>query len=205
MNNKKCLTILFNIICMMENMGYIYLNQNYEKICYDYKMIDGIISNYLYILTKNGKYALFFKNRNKYIFVIFFESFSNNNKIDINYTYKRFKEYIVNNKYWTKMENIIIICPDEYENQICKKINSEELIDLCTTIKYSNVLYNPTKHETFNKHEKIKNFDQKYKKYNLKIPIILKKDIACLWYGFNINDIIKINRKNDTLCYKIVK
>jgi DNA-directed RNA polymerase subunit H (RpoH/RPB5) len=72
-------------------------------------------------------------------------------------------------------------------------------------MKYSTLTYNPTQHIYFNKHEKIKNYEQKHKKYDLKLPILLKTDVACRWYDYKNNDIIKITRKDNRLCYRIVK
>lgn len=210
MDNIKCLIILYNIICMLKYMKKDYLGCNYEKICYEKKIIDNNvnikISNYEYILKEKNKYIMFFKDKDRYIWVAFFESFFDiKNQNDINYTFKKFKYHIYKNKEWMTANKIFIICPDEYENQISKKILSEGTDNTFETIKYSNMLYDPTEHITFNKHEKIKNYDQKYKKYNLKIPIVLKNDIACKWHGYKLNDIIKITRKDNSICYKIVK
>jgi DNA-directed RNA polymerase subunit H (RpoH/RPB5) len=209
-DNLYCLNMLYNIIQILEDRGYKYLNTNYEIIKMEKDKIDVDDdykpSNYKYIISKNNKYIIISKKKMNYLFMVFFESFCNfENNVDINVTFKRCKEYITSHIYWEHVTKVYFICPDKYEIQIKKKIKTEGLDDFIETIKYTNMLYNPTKHNYFNKHMKIINFDQKYKKYKLKLPIILKNDVACRWYGYNINDIIKIIRKDNTIFYRIVK
>ena len=43
------------------------------------------------------------------------------------------------------------------------------------------------------------------KKYGDKLSIILKNDPQVRFYGFRVNDIIKIIRKNGIIFYRIVK
>lgn len=216
--NIHYLYILYNILKLFENRNYIYLGTNYEKIKIDKEKVDNNINNnetkisdYNYII-KNKKHNLIFKinnnnvdKNNNYILVLFLESFGDiENNIDFNYIFKRISDYILDHDYYQNMEKVYIICPDDHEDKIKKKIHKEGF-DILEIMKYSNLLYNPTQHTYFNKHEKIKNYEQKHKKYDLKLPIILKTDVACKWYDYKINDIIKITRKDNSICYRIVK
>lgn len=214
-NNIDCLYILYNILQMIDDRNYVYLGTNYEKIKLDfenYKNTENIksISNYKYILTGSGKSSIICKEKNNYVLIVFFESFFNNDYNDyikdINNAYKEFGKYITRkNPYWSKTTKVYIICPDVYEIQLIKKMSKDNFYKLCETIDYTNLLYNPTNHEYVSKHEKIKNYEKKYKKYNLKHPEILKNDAICKWYNYEINDILKVTRKDRTICYRIVK
>jgi DNA-directed RNA polymerase subunit H (RpoH/RPB5) len=212
--NIDCLNILNNILQLLENKKYLYLGTNYEKIKNDIKTINNKninvnlekkIDDYTNII-KNKKYSILVKKNNKYILVLFYEAFVGfQNNIDVNYIYKNINLYFSENIYWEKIVKVYIICPDEFEEQIKRKIDREEINSVFETIKYTNLLYNPTQHKYFPKHEKIKNYEHKYKKYNIKLPILLKKDIASKWYGYETNDIIKITRTDKTIFYRIVK
>ena len=212
--NIDCLNILNNILQLLEDRKYLYLGTNYEKIKKDKKTIDNKnininleneIDDYTNII-KNEKYSILVKKEDKYILVLFFEAFIGfQNNTDINYIYKNINFYFSEHIYWEKIVKVYIICPDKYEEQIKRKIYKEEINNVFETMKYTNLLYNPTQHRYFPKHEKIKNFEHKYKKYNIKLPILLKNDIASKWYGYEINDIIKITRIDKSIFYRIVK
>lgn len=195
---------------MFEDRKYIYLGNNYEKIKKDIKKIENNvdikeneISDYSFII-KNPMYNILIKKKKNYVLVLFLESFfSIENKMDINYVLKKINIYMCGHVYWQNINKVYIICPDEYEDKIKKKIKKDNsgIIDV---IEYTRLLYNPTRHNYFSRHEKIKNYEKKYKKYNLKLPLILNSDVAIKWYDYNINDLIKIIRKDNSICYKLV-
>lgn len=203
-DNENLLYILYNLIIMMEDRGYSYLSTNYEKILNEKKMIvikdKNLISDYTYLLKNN--YCLFFKKNDNYVICLFAEAFSD---YDLNITYicKKIISFLSNHKLWCYINKSIIICPDDVDNKINRKIKEE--IYIIETIPYSRLLYNPTKHIDAVKHEKIKFFEQKHKKYSLKLPIILKSDPISKWYDYNINDIIKIIRSDNEIFHRIVK
>lgn len=212
--NINYLIILNNILQLLENKNFLYLGTNYEKIKNDKKIIDNNninincerkIDDYINII-KNKKYSILFKKNNEYILVLFYEAFVGfQNNIDINYIYKNINLYFSEHIYWENIVKVYIICPDKFEDQIKRKIDKEEINNVFETIKYTNLLYNPTQNKYFPKHEKIKNYEHKYKKYNIKLPILLKNDIASKWYGYETNDIIKITRTDENIFYRIVK
>jgi DNA-directed RNA polymerase subunit H (RpoH/RPB5) len=210
-SNVDYLYILYNILQILEDRGYLYLGTNYEKIKNDKEKIDENIDFYEnkicdYIsIIKNNKYNIIAKNNNNYILLLFLESFYTfENNIDINYIFKNISSYFTNHVYWQKIIKVYIICPDQYEDHIKKKIKKEG-IDIFESMVYTKLLYNPTQHIYFSKHEKVKNYEKKYKKYDLKLPILLKNDISSEWYDYKINDIIKITREDKKYCYRIVK
>lgn len=207
MDNINYLIIINNIIDFLEDRKYIYIGTDYNIIKNDKHKIDKHINfeinNYTNII-KNIKYSMLAKKNNKYILILFLESFYTSDNFDINYIFKYISNRFIEHVYWDEIVKVYIICPDKYENKIIKKIQKDGNY-IFEAIKYTKLLYNPTQHIYFPKHEKIKNYEKKYEKYNLKLPVILKSDIACKWYDYQINDIIKITRKDNSICYRIVK
>lgn len=203
-DNKDLLYILFNLITMMEDRGYYYLLTNYDIIKKEKELIDididNEISDYTYLIK--DKVNILFKKCNKYIICLFSESFY---KYDPNITYicKNIITFLSNNDIWSYVTKSIIICPNDIEDKINKKLKEE--VDIIETISYSRLLYNPTKHIDSVKHEKIKNFEKKHKKYDLKLPILLKSDAMSKWYDYSVNDIIKITRNEGSITHRIVK
>src|SRR6266702_4410444 len=132
--NIDYLYIINNIIQMIEDRKYIYLCTNYENIKSDKEKIDNNINyngtkifDYNFII-KNEKHNLLFKseNYNNYILILFLESFDNiENNIDFNYIFKKISDYIVEHVYYQNMEKVYIICPDNHEDKIKKKIHKE--------------------------------------------------------------------------------
>lgn len=207
MDNINYLIIINNILDFLEDRKYIYIGTDYNKIKNDKYKIDNDkkveINNYANIIKKY-KYSMLAKKNNKYILILFLESFHFSDNFDINYIFKHISDYFIEHVYWDDIIKVYIICPDGYEDKIIKKIKKDGDY-IFETIKYTKLLYNPTRHIYFPKHEKIKNYEKKHEKYGLKLPIILKSDVACKWYDYQINDIIKITRKDKTICYRIVK
>ena len=203
-DNEDVLCILYNLIKMMNDRGYLYLGTNYEIINKEKKILyidpNYKISNYTYILER--KNVILFKKENKYVMCLFSNPFSDSN-MTVTYICKNIINYITNHKIWIYIQNCIIICPNDIEDKINKKLKEE--IDIFETIPYSRLLYDLTEHIYAVKHEKIKNFEHKYKKYNLKLPILLKSDAMSKWYDYNINDIIKITRNDNSISHRIVK
>lgn len=194
---------------MLEDRGYSYLGTNYEKIKMDKDKIENNvniksfeISDYTHIFN-NFKYHLLFKKRksNNYVIIFFLDSFLKNDD-DLNNAMKHYYKYV--NIYFKnifdKIEHIYLACSEKYSPTIKKKIIKDNFFT--ETLEYK--LYNPTKNKYFSKHEKIKNYEQKYKKFNLKLPIILKNDVASVWYDYKINDIVKIERNDKSIYYRIV-
>lgn len=209
-DNIDYLYIIYNIIQMFEDREYIYLGNNYEKIKKDIKKInDNIeikeneITDYSYIIKK-PMYNILTKKKQNYVLILFLESFFTiENKMDINYVLKKIYIYIYGHVYWQNIIKVYIICPDEYEDKIKKKIKKDNS-GIIEVIEYTRLLYNPTQHDYFSRHEKIKNYEKRYKKYNLRLPLILSSDVAIRWYDYNINNIIKIIRKDNSICYRLV-
>jgi DNA-directed RNA polymerase subunit H (RpoH/RPB5) len=71
---------------------------------------------------------------------------------------------------------------------------------------FSELQYDITKHNLFAPHVKV--VDEKlsdYRKDNAKnLPKLLQTDIVCRYYFFKRGDMIKINRRDGTMVYKIV-
>lgn len=210
-SNIDYLYILYNILQLLEDRNFLYLGTNYEKIKNDKENLDLNIDTYknkiadYTSIIKNNKFNIIAKNKDIYILLLFLESFYIfENNIDINYILKNINLYISEHVYWQKIIKVYIICPDKHEDQIKKKINKDG-INILESIPYTKLLYNPTHHIYFPKHEKIKNYDQKFKKYGLKLPVLLINDIASKWYNYKLNDIIKITRNDKSICHRIVK
>lgn len=210
-DNIELLYMLFNIIKMLEDRGYNYLNTNYDFIKKEYFLINkntkNNISDYTYLIK--NKHTICFKKNKGYIIVLFIEAFSDNYVININHDCKKIINFISSiaetkgQEFWNSIIKFIIICPNEIEIKVSKRLYEE--VSIIETIQYSKLIYNLTEHVDFVKHEKIKNFEKKYKKYNLKLPILLKTDPVSKWYEYNINDIIKISRNNNNITHRIVK
>lgn len=203
-DNIDLLNILYNLIKMMYDRGYTYLGTNYEIINKEKKIYDKYenykVSDYTYLIK--GKNIILFKNNNKYTICLFSVSFSNNSMPELQIC-KNIINYMTNHRIWNLVEKCIIICPNGIEDKINRKLKEE--IDVFETIPYSKLLYNPTIHIDSVKHEKVKNFEHKYKKYNLKLPVLLSLDPICKWYGYKPDDIIKITRDDGSIIYRIVK
>lgn len=213
MSNIYFLKIINNIIEMFEDRKYLYLGTNYEKIKSDIREIDNninIVEKIIYnsnFIIRSKNHDLLFKSikNNDYIVVLFLESFyKNGDNIDLNYIFKEISFYISRHPYYQLLNEIYIICPDEYEDQIKKKVNKEEY-EIFKTMEYSRLSYNPTNHISFPNHEKIKNYEKKHKKYDLKLPILSNMDISSKWYNYKSNDIIKIIREDKKITHRIVK
>lgn len=207
-DNYDLLCMLYNIIKMMEGRGYLYLSTNYEIIKKEKESLDinmNIeISDYTYLI-KNKCYILFRKN-NKYKSFLFVKSFYDN-ETNITYIYKQINDFMTWKDIW-RNKNIltVLICDDDIEDKIIKKIKEDNIMTkIMETVSYSSVLYNITEHADFVKHEKIKNYEKKYIKYNLTLPVLLNTDPVSRWYDYNINDIIKITRNDKSITYRIVK
>lgn len=203
-DNIDLLYILYNLLKKMNDRGYAYLGTNYEIINKEKEFYDidnsYKISDYTYIIK--NKNNILFKNNDKYTVCLFSESFSNNNMPALQIC-KNIINYITNHSVWGLVQNCIIISPNDIEDKINKKLKEE--IDVFEIIPYSKLLYDPTIHTDSVKHEKVKNFEHKYKKYNLKLPVLLISDPICKWYGYKIDDIIKITRDDGTIVHRIVK
>jgi DNA-directed RNA polymerase subunit H (RpoH/RPB5) len=203
-DNIDLLYILYNLIKKMDDRGYAYLGTNYKIINKEKKLYDinqsYKISDYTYIIkTKNN---ILFKNNGKYTICLFSESFSDYS-MPVLQICKSIINYIANNKLWSFIQTCIIICPNDIEIKINRKLKEE--MDIFETVPYSKLLYDPTMHIDSIKHEKVKNFENKYKKYNLKLPVLLISDPICKWYGYKIDDIIKITRDDGSIIHRIVK
>lgn len=207
--NRHILTILYHICEILNNKDYINLNTNYLKIKKEKEKMDEdedntIISNYNYLIDKPNN--IIFKKKDNYIIVIFLESFFRDYYFkkdiqvsELNIIFKKITHYIINHIYFDQLVEVCIISPDEYKDFLSKKIDNESVSNIYRLYKYSELLYDPTKHKCFNKHEKIKNFDKKYKKFGLKIPELVEDDIACKWLGYIPDDIIKITRDDESI------
>lgn len=204
-DNIDLLNILYYLIKIMNDRGYTYLGTNYEiikkekEIYIDQSYKINEINDYTYIIKRKNN--ILFKNKDKYTICLFSESFLYNN-IPILQVCKNIINYMTNHKMWNLIKNCIIICPNDIEIKINRKIKEE--MDVFETISYSKLLYDPTIHIESVKHEKIKNFEHRYKKYNLNLPVLLKSDTICKWYGYKINDIIKITRDDGSIIHRIV-
>jgi DNA-directed RNA polymerase subunit H (RpoH/RPB5) len=188
----------------MNNRNYTYLETNYEIINKEKEMYDidqnYKINDYTYIIKRKNKFL--FKNKDKYTICLFSESFSDHN-MPVLQICRNITNHITNHKIWEFIQNCIIICPNDIEIKINRKLKEE--MDIFETISYSKLLYDPTIHIDSVKHEKVKNFEHKYKKYNLKLPVLLSSDPICKWYGYKINDIIRITRDDGSIIHRIVK
>ena len=105
-----------------------------------------------------------------------------------------------------KLKHAIII----YKNEItpsAKKVIQNLFQFTIEMFKVDELMFNLTKHRLYNKHIRLNDDDKKdfIKKYGVQIPVILVTDPVSRYFNFKKGDIIKIERKNDVVSYRIVK
>jgi len=127
--------------------------------------------------------------------------FSKHNKLNID-SIKFNLEIINKNKY-----NHAIIIYNNNMTSAAKKIVNNLYDIYIETFAVNELQFNISKHRLSRPHIKITGEEEKEirKKYGDKLSIILKNDPQVRFYGFRVNDIIKIIRKNGIIFYRIVK
>ena len=66
--------------------------------------------------------------------------------------------------------------------------------------------FNPTRHRLYCRHTKIKKEDNEIPTNQVSLlPILLRTDVICKYFHFHRGDVIKIERKNGSVAYRIVK
>ena len=105
-----------------------------------------------------------------------------------------------------KLKHALII----YKNEItpsAKKVIQNLFQFTIEMFKVDELMFNLTKHRLYNKHIRLNDNDKKefIKKYGVQIPVILVTDPVSRYFNFKKGDIIKIERKNDVVSYRIVK
>ena len=105
-----------------------------------------------------------------------------------------------------KLKHAIII----YKNEItpsAKKVIQNLFQFTIEMFKVDELMFNLTKHRLYNKHIRLNDDDKKdfIKKYGVQIPVILVTDPVSRYFNFKKGDIIKIERKNDVVSYRIVR
>lgn len=71
---------------------------------------------------------------------------------------------------------------------------------------YRFLLYNPTKHIKVPKHSKLHEIKKELPRINLKdLPEILSSDPIVKFYGFDVGDVIKIDRSTEIFYRRVVK
>jgi DNA-directed RNA polymerase I, II, and III subunit RPABC1 len=100
-----------------------------------------------------------------------------------------------------------IIIYKENVTPVAKKV-IEELQDIYLELFEENTLrYNITKHRLVPKHTALSKAESMIfkKRYGVKIPVLLSVDPIAKFYFFKKGDIIKIERQDDFVSYRIVK
>jgi DNA-directed RNA polymerase I, II, and III subunit RPABC1 len=104
------------------------------------------------------------------------------------------------------LSNCIIVYKDSVTSPAKKVI--EELQEFKIEIfKETELRYNITKHRLVPKHSALSkseciNFK---KQYGIKIPVLLKTDAVAKFYNFQKGEIIKVERRDGTVTFRIVK
>lgn len=66
--------------------------------------------------------------------------------------------------------------------------------------------FNPTRHRLYCPHVKIEKDDNEIPKEQiLHLPVLLRTDVICKYFQFHRGDVIKIQRKNGSVAYRLVK
>ena len=129
----------------------------------------------------------------------------------------------------------VIAVYENYNTNILKKIiqilNNDNIShaiiiynqDITSFVKSQNIIAENHIHlENFSKNELIINITKhslqpleiielsnedvnKIKKYKSKLPILLRSDPICKFYNFSIGSVLKITRRDNSVCLKIVK
>jgi DNA-directed RNA polymerase I, II, and III subunit RPABC1 len=113
--------------------------------------------------------------------------------------------------YITRMTNLdvkhsIIVYTDSVTSQAQKVI--DELQDMRMELFHMNSLrYNITKHRLVPKHTQLTKAEAKAFKetYGTKIPILMYTDPVARFYDFQRGDVIRVNRPNGFVCFRVVK
>ena len=127
--------------------------------------------------------------------------FSKYDKLNID-SIKYNLEIINKNKY----NHAIIIYNNNVTSAAKKIIKNLHNINI-EIFSINELQFNITKHRLSRPHIKIigKEEDEIREKYSDNLSVILKTDPQARFYGFSVNDIIKIIRKNGLIFYRIVK
>lgn len=68
------------------------------------------------------------------------------------------------------------------------------------------LLFNPTRHRLYCPHIKIKKEDNEIPTEQIThLPVLLRADVICRYFHFHRGDIIRVERKNGSVAYRIVK
>jgi len=142
---------------------------------------------------------VFLRPDNKQVYVYF--STSNNGKLNI----QGIKEYIEDAEI-SLITNCIII----YTNSItasAKKVISNLIHMNIELFDQQDLQFNITKHRLARPHIKLDEVEKlKFiSDYGKDIPVLLKNDMMCRFYGFQKGDIIRVIRKDNYISYRIVK
>ena len=164
----------------------------------EYKVLEEMVEARGYKIKeiKDNIYHTISKTGDKIIVI-----FSKYNKLNID-SIKYNLEIINKNKY-----NHAIIIYNNNVTSSAKKI-IKNLYNINIEIFSRNELqFNITKHRLSRPHIKVTGEEELEirEKYGDKLSIILKTDPQARFYGFCVNDIIKIIRKNGLVFYRIVK
>jgi DNA-directed RNA polymerase I, II, and III subunit RPABC1 len=106
-----------------------------------------------------------------------------------------------------RLKNVIIV----YQNIITSSARKaiEHLQDYTIEMfEKKELQFNPTKHRLYSQHTKI-NKEEIQTEIPLdqvnQLPVLLRTDVISRYFHFNRGDVIKINRKNGSIAYRIVK
>ena len=149
--------------------------------------LSGLLNEEHQLYDNNDKQIVIFKN--------------DLDKLNIDYI-KEYIKILSDNK----LKHAIII----YKNEItpsAKKVIQNLFQFTIEMFKFDELMFNLTKHRLYNKHIRLTENDKKefVKKYGIQIPVILLTDPVSRYFNYKRGDIIKIERKNDVISYRIVK
>lgn len=118
---------------------------------------------------------------------------------------ERIQDYVARMKSLS-INHCIVVYSQSVTSQAQKII--EELQDMRIELfSYDSLRYNITKHRLVPKHTQLSKAEGKAFKeaYGTKIPVLLTTDPVVRFYDFQKGDIIKIERPNGFVCFRIVK
>ena len=164
----------------------------------EYKVIQEMleIRGYNIKKEKDNIYHTISKSGDRMIVI-----FSKHNKLNID-SIKYNLDIINKNKY-----NHAIIIYNNNKTSSAKKIINNLYNIYIETFAINELQFNITKHRLSRPHIKITGKEEQEirEKYGDKLSFILKSDPQVKFYGFRVNDIIKIIRENGIIFYRIVK